>query len=77
MIDSKIVDALRKRYNKIHPLIFQRSLERSKTGGELFDILDTFPDQYPVVWDGKEKRWVVTNDLFQSKSFEEQIERED
>lgn len=76
MIDKKIIKALRDRYSSIYPLIFHRSIERSKTAGELFDILDTFPNKYPVVWNEDHKRWLVIKDLFQAKSFEEKIDEE-
>ena len=64
MISSKIVEALKQRYNHMHPLIFQRSLDRAVSDGDLFDILDSFPNKYPVVWNNKERRWFVTTDLF-------------
>lgn len=70
MIDKKIVESLKKRYSHIHPLIFHRSVERAKSGGDLFDILDSFEDRYPVVWGEKEGRWVVSDDVTQSTRFE-------
>ena len=60
--------ALKDRYSHIHPLIFQRSLEKAESNGELFDILETVPDDFPVVWDDVQKRWVVTDDLLQSNN---------
>ena len=38
---NDIQDALKKRYSDLHPLIFHRSLDKTKTNGELFDILET------------------------------------
>lgn len=69
MLDEKVVASLRNRYSNIHPLIFHRSTERAKTNGDLFDILDTIPDSYPIIWDEKLYRWVTTEDLLQSKDF--------
>lgn len=66
MINKDVLEGLKEKFSEIHPLIFQRSLERAKSGGELFDILSSFPKQYPIVWDGK---WSHTKDLFQSKNF--------
>jgi len=69
MLNDDIVETLRNRYNSIHPLIFQRSLDRARDDADLFDILDSFPNKYPAVWNNKERRWVVTGDLFQKINF--------
>lgn len=53
-------------------MIFQRSLERSKTGGELFDILSKMPKSFPIVWCEEEKQWKHTKDIFQAKNFKEE-----
>ncbi len=66
MITKDVLDGLKEKFSEIHPLIFQRSIERAKSGGELFDILYAIPKEYPIVWDGK---WTHTKDLFQSKNF--------
>ena len=58
MLDSNIVANLRDRYRDIHPLIFQRSLEKSRSAGDLFDILDTIPKEFPFAWDDDEHRWL-------------------
>lgn len=68
---DEVERSLRKRYSHIHPLIYQRSKEKARTNGELFDILDTVPDSMPVVWDEQERRWVVTEDLLQRDNLEE------
>jgi len=65
MIDEEVIKGLRVRYKNIHPLIFHRSIEKSKTAVELFDILDTFPEEGPVVWSNKEKCWKKTDNVFQ------------
>ncbi len=70
MINEDIVKSLRHRYSEIHPLIFHRSCEKARTAGELFDILDTFKDDYPQVWDEDVRRWVKADDLFQSHKYE-------
>ena len=54
-------EALKERYARLHPLIFKRSLEKAQSYGELFDILDTVPDQFPIVWSEADRRWVTTN----------------
>lgn len=69
MIDENTIQALKKRYPDIHPLMFHRSVEKAKTPGELFDILDLFDNQYPVIWDEHSRRWVHTTDIFQSNNY--------
>ena len=69
MLDSIIVDKLKERYPDIHPLIFHRSYERAKSNGDLFDILDTIPTKFPIIWCENENRWVYTQDLYLSEGF--------
>ena len=57
--------ALKKRYDHFGPLIFYRSLGKSLTNGDLFDILEDMPKKFPVVWDNEKRRWIHTNDLLQ------------
>lgn len=66
MIDPEIVQGLRERYSEVHPLVFQRSVERAETPGELFDILDSIPE-HPFVWDEENRSWSTTTDLTLSK----------
>jgi hypothetical protein len=67
MIDEKIVESLKKRFD-VHPLVFQRSLEHAKTPGELFDILDTIPD-LPFTWDTDSRCWKSIKDVSLSEGF--------
>jgi len=57
-MDDAIVCKLRERYAHLSPLIFQRSVERAQNEGELFDILETIPEAYPLLWDNNTRRWV-------------------
>jgi hypothetical protein len=69
MLDEKVVTALKKRYSHLHPLLIQRSIDRARSNGDLFDILDTVPPIYPLIWDEVSYRWIVTSDLLQSRDF--------
>lgn len=69
MLDEKIIKSLKEKYSFLHPLLFQRSVEKAKDAGELFDILESVPEKYPIVWDDDEKRWVNPNDLSLSETF--------
>lgn len=57
--------ALCERYPQVHPLLFHRSMEKAVSHGELFDILESLPEEYPIVWDDKQRKWVST-DLLQT-----------
>lgn len=70
MIDQVVINKLKERYKDIHPLIFQRSIEKARTAGELFDILDSFKHKYPMVWNDQTRRWTHTNDLVQKEKFQ-------
>ena len=65
--DEDVLEKLKKRYHQINPLIFNRSVERSKNLSELFDILETIPSKYPIIWNEKEHCWSSTDDIFQKK----------
>jgi hypothetical protein len=64
---KEVQQALRERYSNLHPLLFQRSLEKASSNGELFDILEGIPSDYPIVWDDDTKSWIHTEDMLQSK----------
>ena len=70
-MNEQIVNALKKRYHNLYPLVFQRSLDHAKSDTDLFDILDTFPKKFPVTWDNKQHRWVQVKDLFLSDNFKQ------
>lgn len=65
--DDNLIDSLKKRYNKLHPLVFHRSLEKAESANELFDILESIPKSYPFVWDDSKRKWVKTNDFLSIK----------
>lgn len=69
MIEKKVINNLKEKYPEIHPLIFQRSVERARSAGELFDILSLFKDEYPVVWCEETRRWVKSVDFTQLGKF--------
>ena len=69
MVNHAIAKSLMKRYNAIHPLIFQRSLVHATYDTDLFDMLDSFPNKYPVFWNNEKRRWVEIKDLFLRSSF--------
>jgi hypothetical protein len=70
IIDESALAGLHERYSNVHPLIFHRSMEKAKSLGELFDILEGVSDEdYPLVWCEALRRWVTTDDIFQSQAY--------
>lgn len=63
---DEVQKALRNRYSQLHPLLFERSAEKAKTNGELFDLLEGMPTDYPLVWDDKQRTWKHTDNLLQA-----------
>jgi N6-adenosine-specific RNA methylase IME4 len=70
MIDHDVVKKMREKYSSVYPLIFSRSVERSRSPGDLFDILESLPAELPVYWDEESHRWRTTDDLTQAAQFE-------
>ena len=71
-MDERVVEGLRKRYSGLHPLIFHRSVEHSKSASELFDVLESMPKRFPISWDEESRSWKRIKDItFQRKFFEE------
>jgi hypothetical protein len=70
MIDQDVVNKMRLKYNCLHPLLFARSVERARSPGELFDILESVPSELPICWNEDKRRWETTDDLSQSSQFE-------
>jgi hypothetical protein len=65
---SEVVSKLKERYG-LHPVLFISSLAKANSLGDLFDILDTFPSEFPVRWDEQKRRWLSSKDLFPSSHF--------
>jgi hypothetical protein len=63
---DEVQKALKSRYSHVHPLMFQRSLERAKTNGELFDLLESIPKTMPIVWNEQQSCWETTDNLLQA-----------
>ena len=61
---SKTINGLRNRYSFLPPLLFQRTIERSRSGSEAFDILESVPQIYPIVWDETTRRWIIATDMW-------------
>ena len=63
MFDPVVIEKMKGIFPHVHPLAFHRSMERAESTVVLFDILEKFPEEYPVVWDETAHRWKVSDDL--------------
>lgn len=61
---DEIQEALRQRYPNVHPMLFHRCVEKARSNGELFDMLESLPSEYPIIWDEATRSWIST-DLLQ------------
>lgn len=69
MLDPLIIEKLRERNSTLHPLLFHRSVEHAKSNGDLFDILETIPKEYPLVWSDETHSWKKADDLYLADDF--------
>ena len=70
MIDEEVIRKLKEKYSEVHPLLFCRTVERARSAGDLFDIMEALPNDLPIMWSEDSRRWVVTDDLSQSANFQ-------
>lgn len=69
MFDREVLEKLKQRYTGIHPLIFKRSVEKAKTVGELFDILEDIPKTLPIKWCEEKRKWIYYKGYFEIDPF--------
>jgi hypothetical protein len=62
-LEENFLQNLKKRYQSLHPLILHRSIERSKNLSDLFDILESVPNKFPLIWDEINRRWKYESDI--------------
>lgn len=70
MINKNILSGFIKNYSHINPIIICKTADKVKTPVELFDILQDFTNEYPVVWSSTDKKWMTTDDLTQIDTFD-------
>lgn len=67
-LDDSVLNNFRTKYQHLHPLVFQRSLERSSSLLELFEILEGVPSEPPYSWDESRRSWSKDEDLICSEA---------
>lgn len=70
-VSDSVIEVFRKRYSHLHPLMFHRSVEKARDASNLFDILESVPEKYPVVWDEKVRAWRHEDDVLLSNQLKE------
>ncbi len=49
-----------KRYKNCHPLLILRTLEKTKSLGKSFDLLEDFSGKNNLIWDNEKNKWEET-----------------
>jgi hypothetical protein len=66
-MEDSCVEAFKKRYSGLHPLIFHRSVERARGASDLFEILESMPSKFPISWDDNKHVWAKDSDVIAQK----------
>jgi hypothetical protein len=61
--DDPAFDNFRSKYAHVHPLVFHRSAEKASSFLNLFEILESIPENPPFSWDDSRKSWVRDGDV--------------
>ena len=65
--DDPCIEAFKKRYQHLNPLVFYRSLEKARDQMDFFEILESVPDRPPFSWGENEHTWVRDDDVIAQK----------
>lgn len=64
--DNELLCKFRLKYDHLHPLLLQRSIEKANDSLELFEILESIPKP-PFSWDENSRSWVKNMDVLSKK----------
>ena len=53
----------RSKYAHVHPLVFHRSAEKASSFLNLFEILESIPEEPPFSWDESRRSWARDEDV--------------
>lgn len=55
---EQIIQGLRNYFKDVDAIVFKKSMERSVSMGDLFDILSDISNlEYPIVWNDENHKW--------------------
>lgn len=74
-IDEAALANFRAKYASVHPLVFQRSLERASSLMDLFEILEGLPEEPPYSWDDSRRSWVRDEDIMATQALKSMRKR--
>ncbi len=61
--EDESLENFRSRYAHVHPLVFHRSVEKASSFVNLFEILESIPDEPPFSWDESRMSWARDEDV--------------
>ena len=73
LMDEATLANFRARYSEVHPLVFQRSLEKASSALDLFEILQTVPSLPPFSWDDSKRSWSRDEDVMATGSMKSML----
>ena len=74
-LDDSILNNYKSRYSNVHPLVFQRSVERANSALELFEILEKVPLKPPYSWSESKRAWIVERDAMGLEAMESMMKK--
>ncbi len=74
-MDEATLANFRARYSEVHPLVFQRSLEKASSELDLFEILQTVPSRPPFSWDDSKRSWSPDEDVMATGSMKSMLKK--
>lgn len=74
-LDEASLKNFREKYARVHPLVFQRSLEKASSSLELFEILESVPADVPYCWNDLKRSWVRNEDIMAFESLKSMRKR--
>jgi hypothetical protein len=74
-IGDQELSNFRAKYAGVHPLVFQRSIEKAVSALDLFEILETIPSGPPFSWDEETRSWVSDEDIMVTERLKSMLKR--
>ena len=75
LMDESALANFRARYSDVHPLVFQRSLEKASSALDFFEILQTVPSRPPFSWDESKRSWSRDEDVMATEPMKSMLKK--
>lgn len=73
--DESTLLNFKRKYGDVHPLVFQRSLEKAVSSLDLFEILESIPSSPPFSWDEASRSWRRDEDVMASDQMKSMLKK--